>query len=245
MTPTSLPVTPTQPNQHSYPISDLNLFQIFGRAKYHAKFGQQAPPYRPQFPIKYWFDSSEGGVYTIVNYNTEPPSLEKITISKAMAGAINLPGDFFYPVYAPSTSTPAVTTNLGVTQPVPVNMICEQADAVKLATAISGPNAPAPTEDPQLNNVTWNGETRRMWDVMVAGTLLVAAPLVAQMYVKGIGAPGKWNLTNPLNPVWVPTPDPDWSTLPTLGCPVRVLLPNESIQAVDLGMAYMVVRSDV
>ena len=194
--PSSIPVTPPQPSQAAYGLAALNLFQMFTRSSYQGKFGVQAPPYNPAYPLKAWFDTSvtTGPCTYNVIAGSNPALMTTFTIDAIEAAAINLSGDYLYPAYAPSPDTTAVATFAEVSQSFNAAMICAYADAVTLSNAINGPNAPVPVEDPQASDVTWNSETRRMWDVMVAGTSLVAAPLLAMMWQQGVGAPGSWDL---------------------------------------------------
>ena len=247
MTPTSTPVVPVQPNAAAYGIAALNLFQVFNRTSYLAQFGVQAPAYNPALPLKGWFDTmavSGNATYNCIS-GSNPPLFGSFTIPASEASAINLPGDYNYPVYAPTPTTVATQTFAGTTQGIGTANLCQYADAVTLAQVIGGPNALAPTEPTYPGTMNWGSETRRMWCVMVAGQSLMAAPLLAQMWANGIGAPGSWDLSTPSAPKWTPTPDPDWSTLPVCPTPVRALLPNEQLQAGPLGIGVEVVRTDM
>ena len=245
--PTSIPVIPPQPSQATYGFAALNLFQSFTRSSYQGKFGVQAPPYDPKYPLKAWLDTSVTTgpcTYNVIS-GSNPALMTTFKIDAVQAAAINLSGDYLYPAYAPSPDTTAVSTFGEVSQSFNAAVLCGYADAVTLSNAINGPNAPAPVEDPQAADVTWNGETRRMWDVTVAGTSLVAAGLLAIMWQKGVGAPGSWDLSLPMSPKWVPAPEPDWSSLPVAPTPVRALLPNETVQAGLLGMGVEIARTDL
>jgi hypothetical protein len=245
--PTSLPVPPPQPSQAAYGIAALNLFQVFNRSSYEGEFGVQAAPFNTDFPIKSWFDTSvtTGPVTYNVITGTNPAQVTTLTMDASQASAINLSGDYQYPAYAPSPETTAIATFAGTSQSVNAALICAYADAVTLSSAINGASGPVPVADPQAAGIAWNSETRRMWDVTVAGTNLVAAPLLAMMWANGIGAPGSWDLSTPADPTWVPAPEPDWSVMSVVATPIRPLLPNEQLQAGPLGMGVEIVRTDL
>ncbi len=248
--PTSMPVAPPQPSQAAYGIAALNLFQVFDRSSYEGKFGVQAPPFNTDFPVKSWFDTSvtTGPVTYNVVTGTNPAQVTTLTMDASQASVPNLYGDYTYPVYAPSTTTTAMDTFLGTSESINPAQLCMYADAMTLSVALNGPNAPVPVEAPPESPVVWNSELRRIWTVTAAGAPganLVAAPLLAAMWAGGIGAPGKWDLSSPAAPKWVPAPEPDWSTIPILPTPIRPLLPNENLQAGPLGMGVEIVRTDI
>lgn len=246
--PASIPVIPPQPAQAAYSVAALNLFQVFSRSTYEGKFGVQAPPFNSAFPIKSWFDTSVtiGPVsYTVVT-GTDPAQVTTLSMDASQASAPNLYGDYVYPAYAPSPATTAMDTFAGGSEPINPAQLCMYADAMTLSVALNGPNAPAPIEAPPESPVVWNSELRRIWTVTAAGNPgLVAAPLLAMMWTRGIGAPGAWDLTSPAAPKWIPAPEPDWSEIAVVATPIRALLPNEKLQAGPLGMGLEIVRTDL
>jgi hypothetical protein len=248
--PTSIPVNPPQPSQAAYGIASLNLFQVFDRPSYEAKFGVQAPPYDPAYPLKGWFDTSvtTGPVIYNVIAGANATQVTQLTMDASQASVPNLYGDYTYPVYAPSPATTAMDAFGGTAVPINPVQLCMYADAMTLSVALNGPNAPLPVEAPPESPVIWNTELRRIWTVTAAGAAgasFDAAPLLVMMWANGIGAPGTWNLSSPQVPKWNPAPEPDWSTVSVLPTPIRPLLPNETLQAGPLGMGVEIVRIDL
>src|SRR5580698_3578146 len=122
----SLPVIPPQPTQAAYGIAALNLFQVFDRSSYEGKFGVQAPPFDPDLPLKSWFDTSvtTGPCKYSVISGTNPAQVTTLTIDATLAAAINLYGDYRYPVYAPSATTSAMDVSLGSSEPINPAQLC-------------------------------------------------------------------------------------------------------------------------
>ncbi len=248
--PTSIPIAPPQPGQAAYGIAALNLFRVFDRSSYEGEFGVQAPPFNTDLPIKSWFDTSVTTgpcSYTVVT-GSNPAQVTTLTIDASQATVPNLYGDYRYPAYTPSLATTATDTFGGTPEPINPVQLCMYADAMTLSVVLNGPNAPLPVEASPESPVAWNSELRRIWTVTAAGVPganLVAAPLLAMMWANGIGSPGKWDLSSPAAPRWIPSPEPDWSTTSVVPTPIRPLLPNEKLQAGPLGMGVEIVRIDL
>lgn len=87
-------------------------------------------------------------------------------------------------------------------------------------------------------------EPRRFWDVVFNGRSVNAGLLLFNKNSHGIGAPGKWDLTQE-EPAWVPDPPviADLNAPHTWAPrPVRNLMPNEQLQGTLMGV--VVIRTD-
>lgn len=109
---------PSQPNQASYPASDLNCLPTYTYESYLTQFGG-APPWNPANPEQFWFDpaapTTPGALYSPAG-NTGPGGLGYLGISMvngvpvqapvyitgSQAGTVNIPS----PYVAAGNSTP-------------------------------------------------------------------------------------------------------------------------------------------
>lgn len=245
MTPSSLPVIPPEPTGNVEPISARYLFQNFNRAQYKGKFGVQAPPFDKRFLVKSWFDTSGNAPnYTVVVITGGSAEIKPLVMDKIQAATPNLYGDYEYDPYVNSLETPAVISFFGTSVPLNAAQLCQYDDAVSLAVSLkAAAGGYAPQEDASEANIVWNGETRRIWNVSVAGVWQTAAPLLYMMYRKGKGTPGSWDLSSPSAPKWVFDPEPDWSSIPVVPVPINPPGPDMHLQqAGPLGMDWCFVR---
>jgi hypothetical protein len=253
--PVSQPVVPPQPAAEVYGIQELALFKSYNRDTYRATFGQEAPPYDPSRQPKAWFDSTADtsqpdniAVYKVVGRGANGNwAIRQLVIPASEAAAVNLPGAVKYPPYTVEP-TRAVRTGPGGLPPVPTNpdYLSTHAQASALMVEVGGT---AVVEEPPMGGgfgiVYPPDEPRRMWQVIFKGYGVNAGLLLKNRHAQGVGAPGRWDLSQ-TEPVWVPDPpaptgldDPR----PLREMPVRDLLPNEILQP---GLAGVnVVRSDL
>ena len=95
MKPISQPAEQAQPDQISYGVDSLELFQTYTRETYRAAFGSEAPPWDPSRPPKAWFDSTvfdataQALTYLVVARDSDGRGiLQPLTLSPAEALAI-------------------------------------------------------------------------------------------------------------------------------------------------------------
>lgn len=246
--PVSVPVTPPQPNAEIYSIGALGLFQTYSRASYLAAFGIQAPAYDPSRLIKNWFDStadtsspSNVSVYRIAGQDASGNwGMPQMVIPASEAATVNLPGAVTYPVYVVA---PTQATRAGA--PVNPDYLSLQSDAQAMMTALSGSNLVDEGASPVFAVVYPPGETRRMWDITVKGTVYNVGMLLAAQNASGVGYPGHWDTAGTVVN-WIPDPSAPTGvddTRPPRPMPLRSLLPNEQFQFGLMGVG--IIRTDL
>ncbi len=249
MNATSIPKDPAQPDAITYQPRDLEIVKQYNRDSYVAEFGEQPPSADPAFPAKYWFDTSkategEGAVY-YSRINPSTGTRELISIPKAIARRVNIPGAKTYPAYVPAP-TPAVVLFNGV--------INRGVDPAELSTEEQAKAMVVETGAIEYLDFTpvfgalavdLRGETRRMLVLRYADNR--PYPYVGQLMVEknryGIGAPVQVVKDGPTAPDWTPTDtnetvakgEPYW-------VPQRALLPNEKV--VVANFVVQVMRTD-
>jgi len=258
-----------QPNYPYYSEQLLNLFQTFTRAGYEQFYGVQAPNFDATQPAKYWQDDAAAGLppSQTVTYNLyvqapgsaepqgPPASIEAFTIAAGVAATVNIPGDETYPPYTPASTT---ATYGGALINPQVFSTQDQGLAIVAALGL------APSV---LIDATWsaagpdayqaNGETRRMWAIVLpndpAARAWYVGDLLAAEYAQGVGFPGSWSIVNGTNGVpaivWTAVslgPDGISSGVPmtSVPVPVRPLFPNEEFVVAGIG-AVMIRRTDL
>ena len=246
MTPTSIPVAPSQPAQANYAVEALALFKTFTRDSYLTALGVQAAAWDPSRSSKFWFDSSvDPTSSTPVSYNVfnaSAASFVQLSLPASVAATVNLPGALSY---APYVIAPTTANRSGA--PITPQWLSLQADAIQLMTQFGGSglmDIGAIGTNPVLYPAT---ESRRMWTFTVAGTPLNAGMLLAAQNFAGVGAPGHWSFASPGNPSWVSTPAPTVldDTRAAVAVPVRALLANEKLVPSPFGLgSATVVRTD-
>ena len=252
--PASLPVIPPQPAQEIYGVQDLALFKTYTRETYRAAFGQEPAPYDPARPPKSWFDSTADtshpenvSVYRVVARSANGWAVRQLVVPAAEAAAVNLPGPVRYPAYAVAPAK-AVRTAPGDLTPQPVNpdYLSTQAQALVLMVEIGGT---AVVEEQAMGGgfgiAFAPDEPRRLWEVVFRGFRTNAGLLLKNRNAQGVGAPGRWDLSEQ-EPVWVSDPPPPTGledSRPARDVPVRDLLPNEALQTTLMGVS--VVRTDL
>ncbi len=255
-TPTSLPVTPAQPNLPDYGFQALALFQVFTRASYLDKFGVQAPSWDATKPAKFWFStsgddpskyfvpmqiaasgSSAEQPLTIIDANSGQPR----PLTLAEAAAVNIPGLVTYPPYviAPSdvvqTGTGAILTPTYLSTFSQAVALCA---AVGLPVSFGSPGATIVDMDPgggQAYTYPPN-EPRRWYGIIWKGLPLTVGTILAQVNSQGVGYPFTWDLSGSTPTAIFTQPGPDGITagvsVVTIPVPVRPLLPTEYFEQV-------------
>lgn len=260
----SLPAEPAQPNQLTYSLQALELFERFTRESFLAKFGVQAPPYDPIRRIKTWFDSSAaaGGPYQVALTNEfHVTAIVRAVMDPAEASSVNLPGSVDYPVWNPPPvrgywNEPTFPQDR---HPIDHFQVCTVLEATALVKDIGAvENAAGRLALPESGKVV-NAreddtfayfydpdETRRAFVLTLpGGAKMYCGQLLKWKYAFGVGAPGHW--TNPTGnqPVWVHDLAPQ--TLPDIRpwreVPIRALKANERITDGPFGPA--VIRTDL
>lgn len=265
----SLPTIQPQPNYPYYSVELLDLFSTFTRAGYQAFYGVQAPNFDATRPAKYWQDDSAAALPAdqSVSYNmyvqapgsvfpaNPPATIEQFTIPAGVAASVNIPGDESYPAYTPGP-TPATYGGAAINP----EMFSTQDQGLAIVAALALPAS-------ALIDATWvaagpdaysaNGETRRMWAIILPNDPTQRAWNVGQLlafeYAQGVGYPGSWSIvTGAANVpaiVWTPAslgPDGITSGVPqaSVAMPVRPLFPNEEFVIAGIG-AVMIKRTDM
>ena len=153
----------------------------------------------------------------------------------ANGGLPNLPNDntVVFPPWNNSPTSPATYQEPGLPSPTFMNgaQLCSEADAAALVAQLAANGFTVSKIDATDTYfgaavIAMNGETRGVWEVSVNGENLIAAQLLAQMYVQGVGKPGAWSLIEGTLQWGFTTVDP--STLPVLTMPCNPLGPNQA-----------------
>lgn len=261
--PVSTPVIPAQPPESLYSVDYLNLFQLYNRASYAAKFGQHAPVFNPSRRQKGWFDTSLSGSdsdvvsYRVVNSSGGQVRLDTVVMSVGEARAINLAGAEAFP--PPADPAPSgvfiVDAIFNSRNPVDSAMLSTAAEAQLIGEMLGQANPPvlAPLGGPSVYYDYISGETRRVWEIVLtrgnSTVHLNVGHLLKQMNQFGAGAPGHWFWSSPdaQLPIWLHDIDPGQlannDPRPPWPVPVRDLLPNESWYPTPFGIKIQ--RSDL
>lgn len=249
--PESKMTVPAQPDKDRYSISELYLVPVYNdRASYEAAFGEQAPPFNPNFPVQKFF------VYPIdtdpfVYFGYQNGEIRKMSIPAEAATNVNLPGSYRYPTETPwfgeeSTAyvlefgrkTFLVGTSLvdkGYAEGVLAEM---QRDLPGVDITLSEVKAQRP-----IVIVYPASEPRRRMAFYINGVQRDAALILSNRFSVGIGRPGKWSLVLG-EPIFTPDPEPVVSpNAVETPIPVRPLLPNEKLEFNPFS-GVMVVKTD-
>lgn len=260
----SLPAEPAQPNQLTYSLQALELFERFTRESFLAKFGEQAPSYDPIRRIKTWFDSSPaaGGPYQVAFTNDQHiTDVRRLTMDVNEAGSVNLPGSVDYPVWNPAPvrgywNEPTFPQDRHAIDRFQVCTVQEAQALVKeignMENAAGRLGAPGSSqvvnarEDDTFAYFYDPDETRRAFVLtMPGGAKMYCGQLLKWKYSFGVGAPGVWTDPTGHQPVWVhqlaPQGLPD--IRPWREVPIRALKANERITDGPFGPS--VVRTDL
>jgi hypothetical protein len=260
MTPTSLPVTPAQPNLPDYGFQALALFPTWTRASYLAAFGVQAPNWDATKPVKLWFDTSgnDSSKYFMPQQlaASGTPAEQPLTVLDATTGqprpltlaeaaAVNIPGLMTYPSYGVTIGAPTDVIQQSTGASLSEEYLSTFAQAMQIAEAwgvpvsFGGVVASIVDMDPggQQAYTFPAGESRRQYGVMWQGLPQNVGMVLYQMNQQGVGHPGSWSLTGSSTPTFVfAQPGPDGITsgvsLVTIPVPVRPLLPTEYFEQV-------------
>lgn len=244
----SLPSARPQPEADIYGVQELALFRSFTRESFRAAFGIDPPAWNPSRRIKTWFDSSivsveadDVALYRVVARDAQGKwTLRQLVLPSSEAASVNLPGSISYPPYVPA---PTRATRGGA--PVNPEYLSLEADVRSLAAAIGGSAIVDEGNSSVFPVIYPADEPRRMWAVMLGDRPWNAGLLTRTKNVKGVGAPGRWDLSSG-EPDWIPAPDGptgEDDTRPPREMPCRELLPNERLEAGPMGLPQ-VVRTD-
>jgi hypothetical protein len=254
MRPVSQPVVPPQPPAEFYGVQELALFKTYTRETYRAAFGVEAPPYDPSRIAQTWFDSTADTsrpdnvmVYRIVARDANGWSVRQLVIPASEAASVNLPGAPRYPPYVVAPSKAVRTAPGGLTpQPVNPDYLSTHSQALELMFEVGGMSI---VEEPAMGGGFGiyypPDEPRRLWHIVIQGRGVNAGLLLKNRNARGVGAPGRWNLSGE-EPEWIPDPPPPGGlddTRPARELPVRDLLPNEVLHSTLMGV--VVRRTDL
>jgi hypothetical protein len=242
MTPTCTRVIPPPLTLAANPTTALNIASTFNRPSYLAQFGVEAPDEDPTLPLKTWFLTdvpAPGETFSILEgYN--PMSVGSLAATQAWAASINLPGYNDYPAFTVAP-TPAMNTEFGpqYAQPLNPSLLSSYEEAVAMGISLGTSNPP--TEAPSESIITWNGETRRIWNVDASnGDNYTVGPLLPVMYARGIGSPGKWDLSTSGYPKWGPATQVDQFAHGLVPTPIRPPVSPEVLQNGPMGMGWII-----
>jgi hypothetical protein len=231
---------PAQPNTATYDVSSLYLFPSVLRTP-------DDPPFDPNFPlgVKNWVDPTlKGSPDDTVTYSVlSGMNIVPLTMTVAQAQRRNPAGAFNFPPYAPAPTPAMNNQNASPLSPTMIQLLSSLEDALSFS-AQHGLQFEG-DETPDLPGVTWNGEMRRGYTVLIGGQDYYVGDLIAQQNRKGIGYPGTWDFNADGGPKWTPAPEPDFGTIPVCQTPLRALLQGETITTGMLGMGIVVRRGDV
>jgi len=246
---------PAVPNEPFYPIDRLYRFKRYDRASWEVEFGAQAPPWDPKRPKKYWADTSAVTnvedpdntpvVYDYFDFNTR--SFKKMKLSASEAATPNLPGQYTYPAYVIMPTSAVMNDPDGGKTTLNPKILCYRTEAEEIAKELGADTvvqSQAFTTGPFT--IDWNKEHRRIWLIRLGSNYLSAAALVQAKAKNGVGAPGKWQILESGQPVWIPEPleTGEHDPRPEVPVPCRPLAENEALY---LGhpMKVIVYRTDM
>jgi hypothetical protein len=254
-TPISILADPAQPNQRVYPFSALYRATLYTRDSFKAAQGVDAPNWDESLPAKYWFDSAvdvtiTGEVYSYLVIDAFGNITTKKLTNKA-AASVNIPGLIAFPPYSIAPTQASVGNPASGVNPDTLSTQ-DQANAIAAELAKLLGSAVSVVDISFSNpmfNISYNGETRRMWAVVFKGQPKLVGFLLQLINARGTGHPYTWNLDGN-DPIPVITPDPPdgiHTGAPQPGAeiqpPVRALLSNEKLITVSL--AKEIQRTDI
>lgn len=234
----SLPVIPAQPDLPYYPGDSLQIFTTYTRASYSAAGGGDPPTGDPTKRPKYWFDSGPGSPSDAVTYwaidttNPQKPVMVQITMSRAEAAAVNIPGVHSYPAYVLAPTDAYTVDSAGnKLSGVDPKQLSTEDQAKQLATIWGLDPATVVSQNViggQYAYVWPADEPRRMWEILLNGVLHNVGIFLWEQNTNGVGAPGSWNMAGG-EPNWISAlPATQNFPLPAWPTPVRPLLANEA-----------------
>jgi hypothetical protein len=248
--PISTPAAQPQPNQITFPVDALALFHTYTRDSFRSAFGVDAPAWDANRLSKTWFDSTidVSEPNSVVNYqmigqdSTGTWVVLPYTMPASEAATVNIPGVVSYPPYVIEPTN--ATRGGSAINPAYLSL---ESDARTVMLALSGTGLFDDGATTVLPNIYPPDEPRRSWSFLWNGRALNVGQLLIQQNVKGVGAPGHWDVSSG-SPVWVADPLPPSGlddTRPPRPMPVRALLPDEQLQAGPMGFGVQVLRRDL
>lgn len=209
-----------------YPVNHYQIKEQFNRETYKAKFGNEPPTYDAALPPKSWVGSGSFKVFSDAGGNA---AIADLVIPPIQDG-VNLPGRKSYPTWAPAPTTAMTGAASGNSTSVNPAYLSTKADAEALMAELNGSSLydEGDSAFPPFKISYPADETRRMWAFVANGRPVVAGSLLMQKYAHGVGAPGKWDLSQG-EPAWdseALTSDPPVTLSPV---PVPVDIPAGAI----------------
>lgn len=209
-TPSCVPSNPAPPQGTPfYSFTALQVVPTFSRASYLSKFGVQAPNFDSTKPVKLWFATGFGpGEKVVFNVLSDVwvGTIGTLTMTAEDVAAVNIPGLVSYHPYTPDPTSAVMNSGTGVNP----DTLSNYSDALALAAAWGlGPNSvfDADWAFGPYSIVYPPTETRRMWAIALAGQAIIVGVKIAEMYSKGVGHPGSWDMDT-AEPTWIPALDP-------------------------------------
>lgn len=234
--PTSVATPQPPPDRDQYGLDSMTLFPRLTRASFTQQYGFQPPAWDPSKRIKRWYDSDAAGKdpeglylfksWTVINGQ---PVLKEYFMTNAEAAVPNLPGQSIYPRFKAEPTKAMLVGPDGSGSPVNPEQLMSFPEAQALAAEVGGVATEA-TNMLWPFVYIWNGETRRVYNILVGQQSLGAAGLRGLKVANGVGASGTWDLTNPENPVWrsaASTDTGEQDPRPEIPIPMRDVASNE------------------
>lgn len=203
-------------------IESLKLpgYDVYTRATYFAKFGKPAPPGDPTKRPKAWIGF--GAFWLLDGF-----ALRQVSIPETEQG-VNIEGAGPYPAFV---MQPTKATPVNGTSPINPLYLSLEADARALLSELRGVTGSFRDEglDPTNPLLYPPEEKRREFTFLLAnGVSINAGSFIYIKSIRGVGAPGQWDLTR-ATPNWVPDGALPLGSSPW-PVPMRPLAPNESIE---------------
>lgn len=236
------------------PAASLRLFQTYAdRDAYTRATGEQAPPFDASRAPKLWKDPAataalmQNAVYERLPVPGEPLALVSFALPVHVAGEVNLPDRYLYPVYQPAP----VQAMMGSSPAANATEFCTLQQAVLMQALLGGTGLRQANFDVGGESVTYGPtEQRRRWAFTVAGAEVIAGRVLADSYSHGIGAPGHFTRAdNGTVGEWIPDASvvnaQAWSNnLEPVPEPVRALAAGESLVRAGLELSLFVATAN-
>lgn len=203
-------INPSRPNQAVYGPEVLATVPFFrDRAEYEAFTGEQAPPYRPDLPLKRWYVTDGVLDYRTYDLVSEPPTYKMVRVEEPeLRSGVNFPGAYHYPAWV-SPPSGAYYMLGGNREYIPNTDLASPEDAQRVVRELRDAGwSVEGLEENNRNNMFQvafePGEKRRMFMVVIAGQQYNVGKLITDQMENGIGAPGAWSQPGKGEPGWVP-----------------------------------------
>jgi hypothetical protein len=231
----SVPVVPPIPAENTYGLGSLYLFKQYTRDSYLREFGVQAPPYDRSRRVKTWFDTSVPATSSTAQYDVlHGTKFDKLTLTRAEASSVNLPGKYNYPPFSVVPTNAKIVIGNGVTVSLDASFLTTQQQAEQLAAELKCPLSTVKEYAPvaMLTYVYPSDEERRVYHICEDRQ---AGPLWVQRNATGVGRPGTWNRFQFTPEQEFEANDPNVLSV-SLAVPVRTLQPGETLRENPFGV---------